>query len=66
MASIFRSIYILLVAFSLSFGDAAVPANTTVGQFGPLVSYQPVDNWLYPTDHTIPIKISLGNSSLAL
>ena len=57
--------FLALLAF-LSSVQAAVPANTTVGTFGPLVSYQPVDNWIYPIDQDIPIRISLGNSSLAL
>jgi len=44
----------------------AVPANTTVGMFGPLSAFQPFDNWLYPPNTAIPLCISLGNASLAL
>ena len=43
-----------------------VPSNTTVGMFGPLSSFQPFDNWLYPPNTAIPLSISLGNASLAL
>src|SRR5271169_37574 len=51
---------------SISFVLGAVPSNTTIGTFGPLISYQPFNDWLYPLNHSIPIRISLGNGSLAL
>jgi hypothetical protein len=70
MASSSPFIRFLLVAFycslsSLVFGSA-VPANTTIGAFGPLVPYQPFNDWLYPLNQSIPIQLSLGNGSLAL
>jgi hypothetical protein len=56
----------LIVFISLSLAKADVPSNTTIGTFGPLISYQPVNEWVYPGDEDIPILISLGNASLAL
>src|SRR5271155_5226129 len=63
MASFLR---FLFASLFISLVSATVPSNTTVGTFGPFVSYTPVDDWIYPVNQTIPINISLGNASLAL
>lgn len=60
----FIQFLIVLVSFSLV--KAEVPSNTTIGTFGPLITYQPVSEWVYPENEDIPIFISLGNASLAL
>lgn len=56
---------LLLVCYFILFVAAAVPSNTTIGSFGPLVSFQPVDEWVYPLNQSVPIQLSLGNYSLA-
>jgi len=62
MASFLHS---FLFTFFVSFVACAVSSNTTIGTFGPLIPYQPFNDWLYPSNQSIPIEISLGNGSLA-
>ena len=57
---------IFLICSFVLFVAGAVPSNTTIGTFGPLVPFQPVDGWIYPLNQSVPIRLSLGNSSLAL
>jgi hypothetical protein len=59
-------ISLFLISSFVLFVAGAVPSNTTIGTFGPLVSFQPVDGWIYPINQSVPIELSLGNSSLAL
>jgi hypothetical protein len=66
MASLARFSLAVVVALQISVVVGLVPADTQIGTFGPLVSYQPVDNWIYPINEDIPIQISFGNASLAL
>ena len=60
------SVLRLVMVFALSLVSAAVPSNTTIGTFGPLNVYQPLGDWLYPINQSFPLKINLGNASLAL
>jgi hypothetical protein len=60
------SIQLLLFGLFVLLATAAVPSNTSIGTFGPLVSFQPVDGWIYPLNESVPIQLSLGNSTLAL
>jgi len=65
MAQLARLSLAVIVALLISVVSGLVPSDTQIGSFGALVSYQPVDNWIYPVDEDIPIQISLGNASLA-
>jgi hypothetical protein len=66
MAQLARLSLAFIVALLVSVVSGLVPSDTQIGMFGALISYQPVDNWIYPVDEDIPIQISLGNASLAL
>src|ERR1700737_1231516 len=59
----FFSAAVLALLFPVVYG--AVPVDTQIGVFGPLNSFQPVNNWIYPVGPDIPVEISLGNGSLA-
>jgi len=64
MAS-FVHVVVILIPFLLSLVNATGLVDTQIGTFGPLVAFQPVDNWIYPIGQNIPIELSLGNATLA-
>ena len=57
---------LFFISCFLAFVAGEVPSDTVIGAFGPLASFQPVDGWIYPINQSVPIHLSLGNSSLAL
>lgn len=65
MASLRSFILFIFASLFLSAnGDSSDGA--VIGSFGPIATFQPVENWLYPSGEGVPVSISLGNASLAL
>lgn len=66
MTSSIRSIIFVIAATLLLSVKGDTSSDAVVGSFGPLATFQPVENWLYPSGQPIPVCASLGNASLAL